>query len=119
MAILTRIRDYVHHPYEHEGEGKLVRKIGKSNYLRCATCSPKHTDFFILTFCCMSYFTNYLDRSNLANAYVSGMKEELGFQGNQFNRINTVFTIGSAESNILSANSSSNTLQLCHWSSTK
>lgn len=40
------------------------------------------------------YFTNYLDRSNLANAYVSGMKEELGFEGNQFNVINTVFTVG-------------------------
>lgn len=52
------------------------------------------TDFFILTFCCLSYFTNYLDRSNLANAYVSGMKEELGFVGNQYNQINTVFTVG-------------------------
>jgi hypothetical protein len=52
------------------------------------------TDFFILTFCCLSYFTNYLDRSNLANAYVSGMKEELGFKGNQYNQINTVFTVG-------------------------
>ena len=40
------------------------------------------------------YFTNYLDRSNLANAYVSGMKEELGFAGNQYNQINTVFTVG-------------------------
>lgn len=35
-----------------------------------------------------------LDRSNLANAYVSGMKEELGFVGNQFNQINTCFTVG-------------------------
>ena len=52
------------------------------------------TDFFILTFCCLSYFTNYLDRSNMANAYVSGMKEELGFKGNQYNQINTVFTVG-------------------------
>jgi ACS family pantothenate transporter-like MFS transporter len=51
-------------------------------------------DFFILTFCCLSYFMNYLDRSNLANAYVSGMKEELGFVGNQYNLINTVFTVG-------------------------
>jgi ACS family pantothenate transporter-like MFS transporter len=40
------------------------------------------------------YFMNYLDRSNLANAYVSGMKEELSFTGNQYNQINTVFTIG-------------------------
>lgn len=40
------------------------------------------------------YFVNYLDRSNLSNAYVSGMKEELHFKGNQLNQINTVFTIG-------------------------
>lgn len=35
-----------------------------------------------------------LDRSNLANAYVSGMKEDLGFQGDQLNQINTCFTVG-------------------------
>ncbi|KAL2826303.1 major facilitator superfamily domain-containing protein [Aspergillus cavernicola] len=51
-------------------------------------------DFFILSFCCVTYFFNYLDRSNLTNAYVSGMEEELAFEGNQFNVINTVFTVG-------------------------
>ncbi|KAA8642534.1 hypothetical protein EYZ11_012219 [Aspergillus tanneri] len=51
-------------------------------------------DFFILSFCCLTYFFNYLDRSNLSNAYVSGMKEELAFHGNQLNVINTIFTIG-------------------------
>ncbi|KAK2627130.1 hypothetical protein QTJ16_003096 [Diplocarpon rosae] len=78
MGFSKRVRDYVHQPYEHPGEGKLVRKL----------------DFFILTFCCLMYFTNYLDRSNLANAYVSGLKEELGFKGSQYNLINTVFTVG-------------------------
>jgi ACS family pantothenate transporter-like MFS transporter len=37
---------------------------------------------------------NYLDRSNLTAAYVSGMKTDLHFQGNQFNVINTLFTVG-------------------------
>lgn len=79
------------------GERKLVQKL----------------DFFILTFCCLMYFLNYLDRSNLNNAYVSGewscwryfggtkkadvrtgMKEDLNFKGNQLNQINTVFTVG-------------------------
>jgi len=31
------------------------------------------------------YFTNYLDRSNVSNAYVSGMKEELNMQGTDYN----------------------------------
>ncbi|PFH61617.1 hypothetical protein XA68_16878 [Ophiocordyceps unilateralis] len=60
------------------GEGVLVRKI----------------DFFILSFCCLSYFVNYLDRSNLANAYISGMREDLAFVGDQLNQINTCFTVG-------------------------
>ncbi|KAI1397931.1 MFS general substrate transporter [Hypoxylon fuscum] len=73
----SRFREYFHTEYQ-PGEQKLVRKI----------------DFFIMTFCCLSYFTNYLDRSNLSNAYVSGMKEDLGFEGNQLNVINTCFTVG-------------------------
>lgn len=30
----------------------------------------------------------------MTNAYVSGMKEDLGFEGNQLNLINTIFTVG-------------------------
>ncbi|KAG8405982.1 hypothetical protein J3459_019446 [Metarhizium acridum] len=64
----SRLRQYFHVQYQ-PGERKLIQKI----------------DFFILTFCCLSYLVNYLDRSNLANAYVSGMKADLGFVGNQLN----------------------------------
>ncbi|RYP20833.1 hypothetical protein DL765_002567 [Monosporascus sp. GIB2] len=73
----SKIREYFRVQYQ-PGERKLVQKI----------------DFFILTFCCLSYFTNYLDRSNLNNAYVSGMREDLNFVGNQLNVINTCFTVG-------------------------
>ncbi|KAL4877893.1 putative MFS pantothenate transporter [Aspergillus karnatakaensis] len=48
-------------------------------------------DIFILSFCCLMYWVNYLDRMNLNNAYVSGMKDDLGFTGNQLNIINTIF----------------------------
>ncbi|EJD00933.1 MFS general substrate transporter [Fomitiporia mediterranea MF3/22] len=51
-------------------------------------------DWFILSYCCLMYFTNYLDRSNVANAYVSGMKEELNMHGTDYNKINTFFTCG-------------------------
>ncbi|KAK6458183.1 pantothenate transporter FEN2 [Scheffersomyces xylosifermentans] len=51
-------------------------------------------DWFILSFCCLMYWINYLDRANLANAYVSGMQEDLGMKGNEFNLINTCFNIG-------------------------
>ncbi|KAL1956421.1 hypothetical protein VTO42DRAFT_7307 [Malbranchea cinnamomea] len=77
-SVWSRFVDYVRGPPQRPGEAKLLRKL----------------DFFILTFCCLMYFANYLDRSNLANAYVSGMREDLGFKGNQFNQINTIFTVG-------------------------
>ncbi|KAF8544823.1 major facilitator superfamily domain-containing protein [Trichophaea hybrida] len=51
-------------------------------------------DWFILSFCCLAYFCNYLDRSNINNAYVSGMKVDLNMSGNQINKIATVFTCG-------------------------
>ncbi|KAF3808301.1 Pantothenate transporter liz1 [Colletotrichum gloeosporioides] len=48
-------------------------------------------DIVILSFCCLMYWVNYLDRMNLNNAYVSGMREDLDFHGNQLNVINTIF----------------------------
>ena len=51
-------------------------------------------DWFVLSFVCLNYWVNYLDRSNYSNAYVSGMKEDLNLQGYQFNKVNTCFTVG-------------------------
>lgn len=52
-------------------------------------------DFFILTYCCLSSFFNYLDRSAFANAYVAGLREDLGLVGDQYNVILAMFTAGS------------------------
>lgn len=35
-----------------------------------------------------------LDRANLANAYVSGMKEALNMTGHDLNTVNSLFTVG-------------------------
>ena len=51
-------------------------------------------DCFVLSYVCLNYWINYIDRSNLSNAYVSGMKESLIMGGNEFNIINTCFTVG-------------------------
>ncbi|KAF8192598.1 MFS general substrate transporter [Pholiota molesta] len=48
-------------------------------------------DWFILSYCCLMV---HLDRSNISNAYVSGMREELHMVGTDFNKINTIFTCG-------------------------
>ncbi|KAF1851096.1 MFS general substrate transporter [Cucurbitaria berberidis CBS 394.84] len=60
-------------------EKRLVRKL----------------DFFILLYCCAAYFFNYLDRSAFANAYVSGLKESLNLEGNQYSVLLSMFTAGS------------------------
>ncbi|KAH6957896.1 retrograde regulation protein 2 [Ilyonectria sp. MPI-CAGE-AT-0026] len=51
-------------------------------------------DVFILTFCCLAYFMNYLDRSNITQAYVSGMKEDLKFKGAELTVINSIYQTG-------------------------
>lgn len=57
MGVFGQFKSYLKGHESVPGEAKLLRKI----------------DTFILSFCCLCYFANYLDRSNLNNAYVSGM----------------------------------------------
>ncbi|KAJ9651983.1 hypothetical protein H2198_008762 [Neophaeococcomyces mojaviensis] len=76
MTILGKIREVVWGaPAATKAERHLIFKI----------------DFFILTYVCLMYWCNYLDRANLNNAYVSGMREDLKFKGTQLNQINTIF----------------------------
>lgn len=76
MTILGKTREIVWGaPASTKAERRLIVKI----------------DFFILTYVCLMYWCNYLDRANLNNAYVSGMREALGFQGTDLNKINTIF----------------------------
>lgn len=51
-------------------------------------------DAVILTFASLGYFIKYLDQVNISNAYVSGMKEDLGLYGNQLNIMTTAWTVG-------------------------
>lgn len=79
LSVPKKIRNFLWgEPPSDPKEAKLLFKI----------------DCFVLTFVCFNYWVNYLDRSNLSNAYVSGMQEDLNMVGNEFNVINTVFTVG-------------------------
>lgn len=74
MFFFTKAREVVWgKPAATQAERRLIVKL----------------DTVILSFCCLMYWVNYLDRMNLNNAYVSGMREDLNFQGNQLNVINT------------------------------
>lgn len=51
-------------------------------------------DWFVLSFACLLYWVNYLDRLNFTNAYVLGMQEDIGMKGDDYNLANTCFTVG-------------------------
>ncbi|KAI1633527.1 pantothenate transporter liz1 [Biscogniauxia mediterranea] len=55
-------------------------------------------DWWILSYACVAYFVKYLDQTNsslqISNAYVSGMKEDLGMAGNDLNLLTTFWNIG-------------------------
>ncbi|KAH6665184.1 putative pantothenate transporter liz1 [Halenospora varia] len=51
-------------------------------------------DFTLLTFGTLGMLIKWIDTSNITNAFVSGMKEELGLYGNQYNYIVVSWTVG-------------------------
>ncbi|KAJ6596018.1 pantothenate transporter liz1 [Mycena sp. CBHHK59/15] len=74
MGFWTKFRSYIWDSDVHlksPEERALVRKL----------------DFGILV---------YLDQSNLANAYISGMKEDLRMQGNEYTYMGTCYTVAYA-----------------------
>ncbi|KAG8166066.1 hypothetical protein KVR01_004618 [Diaporthe batatas] len=51
-------------------------------------------DLLIVPYAFLAYWTKYIDQANLNNAYVSGMKDELGFAGNELVQLQTMYTVG-------------------------
>lgn len=51
-------------------------------------------DTFVLLILSLGYFIKNLDQTNIANAYVSGMKEDLKMNANQINLIDVAWTTG-------------------------
>jgi ACS family pantothenate transporter-like MFS transporter len=51
-------------------------------------------DATLLTFGTLGMLIKWIDTSNITNAFVSGMKEDLGLYGNQYNYIIVSWTIG-------------------------
>lgn len=51
-------------------------------------------DIIIAFYAFVGYWVKYIDSANLNNAYVSGMKEDLGLKGNDLINIQVLFTVG-------------------------
>ncbi|KAI4664193.1 uncharacterized protein J4E79_003695 [Alternaria viburni] len=45
----------------------------------------------------LAYFFNYLDRQAFANAYVAGLREDIGLKGNEYSILLSIFTAGSVQ----------------------
>jgi hypothetical protein len=57
-------------------------------------------DLFLLAYGCASAVIKYLDQQNIRNAYVSGMKEDLGLYGKELNYFSTYFSVRAAASHL-------------------
>ncbi|KAH7161872.1 major facilitator superfamily domain-containing protein [Dactylonectria macrodidyma] len=51
-------------------------------------------DTALMTLASLGYFIKYLDQVNIKNAFVSGMKEDMNLVGNEWNYMQTCWTIG-------------------------
>ncbi|EXJ88057.1 hypothetical protein A1O1_04984 [Capronia coronata CBS 617.96] len=72
------VREAIWDGERSEEERKLVQRL----------------DLHVMTWATFGYFIRLLDSGNVTNAYVSGMKEDLGFHGDQYNLLTTFFTCG-------------------------
>lgn len=51
-------------------------------------------DLLIIPYAFIIYWVKYIDQTNINNAYVSGMSEDLGFHGNQLVKFQMIFVVG-------------------------
>ncbi|KAI8202072.1 Pantothenate transporter liz1 [Colletotrichum sp. SAR 10_76] len=108
-------------PSEHEGESPKGLAVDESFSDRTSATSPhgkekapwwsyiwdyepgrsheervfiQKLDVFLITMLSFGYFIKNLDQTNISNAFVSGMKEDLSMNGNELNLVDTAWTAG-------------------------
>lgn len=86
--------------YDSSSDDELPPKTWKSYIWDTLDKSPQERKFLfkldaiILTFASLGYFIKNLNQININNAFVSGMREDLGMLGNELNYLQTVWTVG-------------------------
>ncbi|KAI1843010.1 hypothetical protein JX266_010863 [Neoarthrinium moseri] len=80
MSAVNRARRWYHwySPDDSPEERKLIAKL----------------DLLIVPYAFILYWVKYVDQTNINNAYVSGMSDELGFKGNELVQFQTIFVVG-------------------------
>ncbi|KAK7203292.1 putative allantoate permease [Myxozyma melibiosi] len=95
-AVVELDADSQHASPADEEKSKWARlREGVNWYIPGTTAREKKLllklDLSILLFGCLSTFSKTLDNNSLTNAYVSGMKEDLGLGGNDLNYLQAVY----------------------------
>jgi hypothetical protein len=105
VDIITREDDLSQETDSKEEQGRAAYVAGRGRVKRrwyqwyADTDTPAERtllikmDLLILSYAFLGFWVKYIDNGNLTNAYVSGMKEDLGFYGNQFVQLQTVYTV--------------------------
>ncbi|KAM6511522.1 hypothetical protein FALCPG4_016526 [Fusarium falciforme] len=82
--------------YDHDSKTPVQTVLEDSGYV-----DPKEERAFVwrldlgfLVIGFLGYMFKYIDQTNISNAYVSGMKEDLSLYGNELNFFTTYFNIG-------------------------
>ncbi|GMM31518.1 hypothetical protein DAMA08_042630 [Martiniozyma asiatica (nom. inval.)] len=99
--------EYIDQSIDREKKLPKISKWDKFNILNAFNWYPSHYSLYerkfllkfdvcILFFLSFSFYTKYLDNSNVGTAYVSGLKEDLNLHGNELNYITTCYTVGYA-----------------------
>ena len=99
--------EYNHPEVDRQRREPKTSKYDKFNFLNAFNWYPSHYskfertflvkfDICVLFFLCASFYTKYLDNSNVGSAYVSGLKADLNLHGNELNYFNTCYTVGYA-----------------------
>ncbi|KAH7129740.1 major facilitator superfamily domain-containing protein [Dactylonectria estremocensis] len=79
---------------------KPLEKTWKSYIWDTFDKSPEERAFLfkldtaLMTLASLGYFIKYLDQVNIKNAFVSGMKEDMNLLGNEWNYMQTCWTVG-------------------------
>ncbi|KAG4416248.1 hypothetical protein IFR04_010594 [Cadophora malorum] len=70
-------------------------------------------DAFVLTFASIGYFLKNLDQTNVNNAFLSGMKEDLNMYGNELVTSTSIWTVGYVIGQIRTSRFLSSCLAIC------
>ncbi|KAK6903657.1 hypothetical protein I203_107162 [Kwoniella mangroviensis CBS 8507] len=75
---------------------KFVSWIWDPDYYEKSNAERKlvfKLDCALLSLLCFGWLMKYIDQTNLANAYVPGMKEDLHIEGNQYTWMQTIYNV--------------------------